>query len=194
MDELSCRHLFSLCHRRGGEGGKKGRSWKDKRGGERRGWKKKKARRLSKFLSGCYCPWRVFKAGKGSLHKKMAFRMLTVTLHSLWGRHRHLNALGDSCNHFISDIRRSAAQHKGSEMISECDLVELNLLTPQCFYIWLWNIYHTYITAVEDNYFPPGVDLSDLFYNNFISIGSKTMREPKMLFYLSKGFWQFYSL
>ncbi len=109
--------------------GKKGRSWEDKRGKKRR----KKRRRLLKFLSGCYCPWWVFKAGKGSLHRKMALRMLTVTLHSLWGRHRHLNALGDSCNHFISDTRCSRAQYEGSEMISESDLVEFNFLNTKIF-------------------------------------------------------------
>ena len=98
MDELSCRHLFSLCRRE--EGRKKGRSQEDTKGGERKEKRKKKAWRLLKFLSGCYCPWRVFKAGKGSLHRKTALRMLTVTLHSLWGRHRHLIASGDSCKPF----------------------------------------------------------------------------------------------
>lgn len=76
MDEVSAG-IYSHCVTcRGGRGGG---SREDKRGGER----KEKRRRLLKFLSGCYCPWRVFKACKGSLHRKMALRMLTVTLHSL---------------------------------------------------------------------------------------------------------------
>lgn len=62
MDALSCWHLFSLCHRRREEGEKKRRSQEDKR-------EKKKARRV-KLLTGCYCPWRVFKAGEGSLEKE----------------------------------------------------------------------------------------------------------------------------
>lgn len=36
------------------------------------------------------------------------------------------------------------------------------------------------------------VDLSELFNNNLICIESKTMRKPKMLFYLSIVVGQFY--
>ena len=65
MDELSRRHLSSLCHRQREGGGRK------KRGGhgrirEREGGGAKGNRGLLKFLSGCYCPRRVFKAGRGS--------------------------------------------------------------------------------------------------------------------------------
>lgn len=156
-------------------GRNKGRSWQDKRGvgvG---------VRRLLKFLSGCFCPRRVFKAGKGSLHRKMPLGMLTVTLHSLWGRHRHLDAQGDSCHHFICAMHCFWAQHKDSEMISEWDLVELNFLAPRHFYVGSKMTPHLSL-AIED-YFIPDVDLSDVLNNNLISIELQiiTKRKSKII-------------
>lgn len=180
MDELSRRHPFSLCHRRREEGGKKGGG----HGRIREERKEGKRRRLLKFLSGCYCPWRVFKAGKGSLHRKMALCMLTVTLHSLWGRHRHLNALGDSCNHFISNTL--SVRRLWNDFRVWFGWIQFSL-TPRYFCM---GKKYTSGSALE---LKTKVDLLELFNNNLISIES-TMRKPKTLFYLSTVIGQFYFL
>lgn len=186
MDVPRCRHLFSLCHRRIGEGEKKGRSWKNKRGGEK---KKKRARRV-KLLTGCYCPWRVFKAGKGSLEKENG------TLHA-------------NCD-FAFIVRKTQASQCIGWLMQPFHLqYALHSSSIQRlwndFRLWFgWIIflntrifldglekYFRHIAGIGNSCFPPNVDMSNLFYN-LISTESETKRKKLtqfMPFHLWKGFW-----
>lgn len=82
MDKPRHQYLFSLCQKRKSERRKIRKSREDKVGRSACVVGGGKDKNL-KFLRGCYCPRRVFKAGTGSLHRKTSLGMLTVTLHSL---------------------------------------------------------------------------------------------------------------